>query len=146
MKKTILFLSTIITVLLSTCVVSMAAIHANTITNQNFEVSYTYKYGSGNISFEYVPGGGTLFWSTDARARSGIFMRYNDIGYVINTMTTVNGSYKTTSALFTNATGGWNYDNWASVSKQKYAKDIYHYADTRINADTVDQAYTLMVE
>ena len=98
-----------------------------------------------NVSFEYTPGGGALWWTSYASARTGIFLLNNGIGYVAATVNGVDGSTKHTYWGISAATGGWNYCDWATVQGQKYAKSAHHYADYRSSATTITDIYTYQV-
>ena len=116
------------------------------IANQDFTKAYTNRsYYYGNMSCEYKPGSGSLWWKEYARTRTGEFMLINGKGYVASTIIAVNGSTKHTYLGISAAAGGWTYCSWASVNDQDYAKGAVHYADVRNQDGSIAKIYTVDV-
>lgn len=114
--------------------------------NQNFEKSYRYTYASGNVSFEYSPKSGALWWTEYASTRSGGFMKINEHGYLATTIVTVDGQTDSEYRGLCSANGGWEYCDKATVKGQKYAKHAEHYADFRTGLNKIDKTYHLEVD
>lgn len=147
MKKLVLGISVIIIALAAFAVKASASTkYPYYKKNQDFTKSYEYTYASGNVSFQYSPKSGALWWTDYASTRAGGFMKINEPGYFATTIITIDGQKDSSDRGVSASKGGWEYCDKASVKGQKYAKHAEYYADFRTGVNKIDKIYTLQVD
>lgn len=147
MKKIFLSITVIITALISFTVIAFASTkYSYSKKNQDFTKAYQYTYASGNVSFEYSPKSGALWWTQYASTRAGGFMKINEPGYFATTIITIDGQKCSQDRGVSASKGGWEYCDRATVKGQTYAKHAEYYADFRTGTNQIDKIYTLQVD